>query len=1164
LHATGVTEGCDLGAPGRDETSFDPRTAMPHFVTDEEARLFEEGQDAFAHRDYAEVLARCLTVAPSPFVMGLFGAWGCGKSSIIRALPEQLGQDTAFACFDVWKYEGESLRRCFIKTIAHDFEAGGVLRKSYKPTRRLADLDVDEQTAKERGIGLSVWSAVRFIVVAGASLVLLAGAYWIVHRLGWASKNLSGPSLGSVAVSLLLVWLSFALAQMLGFVHVATTTMTRRRIEEPDRFAEKFEELLAAVNCKRVVIAIDNLDRCSPDRVAEVLSTIKTYLQPAAAQVGRSGSKSRTVVAEALSTIGTFLRPTAGQAGGSESKSESVVFVIAADREAIRAHLVENEGEGDDTGAGVDEYLRKFFNAVITIRDPVEDDIREYANSILAGFPYFVILSGEERALLVHIVCAALRHNPRRIKQFANNLGVRWELLRHGAKQHHLPARVADDHHAVLLLAKLAVIEEAWPDEFKRLRANPRQLDASSREAVREPNSEPADYFSFLRNSERVTSEDVHALMTLYQSDEELALPRFGEYRSALVFGDSRTLEDVLADVSDDQLRAFADRLPVMMREEVQKRHDVQAALNILSGTLHSDRLMGHQAITRDVLVLCSDTPWICNVLTNIDAGVLFASLHLLDESRRERILLPFAQLDGLVSRGVPVLEGACEAFSALPGSLPGEVLRRLRQYIVQPQVVDNIAACSALVERYPDLASEACDRKAAELLEASFAAPSPLLRYHVARFGAGEEEAFQDRVLELSVQSEQFREGEEQELGDWLESVHEAIPAMRAITADPAARFLTALQTRLSAMTRPQQVLAMAIVGGLAERFPSLGETELFTKELFAEVDGGLAYVGSGQIPASLVHHLVARMSEVANAASMEEATRAGHALITLPEGRVPFVQAVSARVRADRFGDAWMLLDGHLPPASTDASGSGDSPPGQLSREDLETVIGTLLERMSQVGAESLKGAIEFAAHLLAFFEGDQIDTLANRLMAGISSADLEKVRVALDGAATLEDEAAFQPSAVVIARHALGFLLPADALDDCRMLCLQHAGRERRHLQEEELDGLAKQVGKWLASGPAYRFELLQEVRLFAVDPAERRLVIVRGVLAAEAGEPNEALERRTDLLVAAREVVGRRPSRAKALVDERVTELAHSDRDEDQAVARLVLDRADALT
>jgi hypothetical protein len=199
-----------------------------------------------------------------------------------------------------------------------------------------------------------------------------------------------------------------------------------------------------------------------------------------------------------------------------------------------------------------------------------------------------------------------------------------------------------------------------------------------------------------------------------------------------------------------------------------------------------------------------------------------------------------------------------------------------------------------------------------------------------------------------------------------------------------------------------------------------------------------------------------------------------------------------------------------------------------------------------------------------LLAFFREDQIQTLSNRLTAGISNVDTGKVQAAFDVAISPEDGAAFEASRGPIVRHALGFLLQAESLDERQMMCLTYVGHERRYLEEEELDGLAEGFGKWLASRLERRFELLQEIRLFSRDPIERKLVIVRGVLVVEAGEPSQCLERRVDLLRAAQELAGRRISRARTLVVERLADLERGESVEDQAVARLVLEQAGALT
>jgi ABC-type microcin C transport system duplicated ATPase subunit YejF len=55
-------------------------------------------------------VADILLNAGAPFTLGLFGEWGSGKTSIIRAVGKAVEQKGC-AAFDVWKYEGTALRR---------------------------------------------------------------------------------------------------------------------------------------------------------------------------------------------------------------------------------------------------------------------------------------------------------------------------------------------------------------------------------------------------------------------------------------------------------------------------------------------------------------------------------------------------------------------------------------------------------------------------------------------------------------------------------------------------------------------------------------------------------------------------------------------------------------------------------------------------------------------------------------------------------------------------------------------------------------------------------------------------------------------------------------------------------------------------------------------
>jgi predicted KAP-like P-loop ATPase len=81
--------------------------------------------DAFAHADVAKVLVGAIQEAPSPFTIGLFGGWGTGKSTVLESVAARLAavESTAYVAFDVWKYEGDSLRRQFIREVARQLKA---------------------------------------------------------------------------------------------------------------------------------------------------------------------------------------------------------------------------------------------------------------------------------------------------------------------------------------------------------------------------------------------------------------------------------------------------------------------------------------------------------------------------------------------------------------------------------------------------------------------------------------------------------------------------------------------------------------------------------------------------------------------------------------------------------------------------------------------------------------------------------------------------------------------------------------------------------------------------------------------------------------------------------------------------------------------------------
>src|SRR5579862_6252297 len=97
------------------------------FLRDDPLSDLNSSEDAFGHKEYSEALADAVVEAKSGFTLGVFGDWGIGKTTIAKdnlrlLLQQRLGRKkVAFAYFDVWKYEGDSLQRQFIRDVGRQF-----------------------------------------------------------------------------------------------------------------------------------------------------------------------------------------------------------------------------------------------------------------------------------------------------------------------------------------------------------------------------------------------------------------------------------------------------------------------------------------------------------------------------------------------------------------------------------------------------------------------------------------------------------------------------------------------------------------------------------------------------------------------------------------------------------------------------------------------------------------------------------------------------------------------------------------------------------------------------------------------------------------------------------------------------------------------------------
>ncbi len=533
----------------------------------------ETEADAFGHEDYAKALAALLRDVQAPFTVGLFGPWGQGKSTVLERLRHHVPKDVVVTTFDAWRHEGHALRRHFLKALGEDLMEAGRLPSDYM-RRRLRLLDADAATARPT-VAFSLGRLVRALLPAAAVAACVLAVVALAKQEAFQETLRTTPwaVLGSVIAlgGFLITFMSQLLAD-------AQETTTLKRLDEPDRFTDEFESMLAAVEARRVLVVVDNLDRCSPGRALETLSTVKTYLEPAVRE------------AHAQKSPWPWKKDRA---------PTDAVFLVAVDDAALRRHLLAKEmtdsaltsGKGADSrdepspdfgrrqaDAYVTEYLRKFFGLTVTVHDLLDDDMRAYTRErlapVLAYWSNSPALSDEDAGRAADLITFALGRNPRRIKQFINSFSARLQLIvERETGTSDRPARLhpAISHHVhtVLLLALMA---ERWPEQYSLLKEGPRELNKwfswaewqSNLNSVVErmhdagdnPNEEDfrvlerddwPKFSEFLRRSDRPNNDvNLRPFFTLKQTELEVRLPEIEQLQAAMLGARWQEADDIV------------------------------------------------------------------------------------------------------------------------------------------------------------------------------------------------------------------------------------------------------------------------------------------------------------------------------------------------------------------------------------------------------------------------------------------------------------------------------------------------------------------------------------------------------------------------------------------------------------------------------------------
>ncbi|HLL47040.1 MAG TPA: P-loop NTPase fold protein [Longimicrobiaceae bacterium] len=375
-----------------------------------DAPVRDPDDDLLGTAPYARTLAEFIYTIEPPFTVGIYGEWGSGKTSFVNFVEHFLRQAppgvpaARFVSFSAWPYRtADELWRALILAIARKLllgdgeasPAGGDGGGPSAPARRSGFLEFLSRDAlvlraapPETGPRAEYARLVARLDAMHGGVGKGSPPQVDPEQLGLTLANAAMAALSSMSP------LAAAARKVLGMpsgVDMAKliprerNEATRDRIESMEEFRSAFRDLFDSTlkRDERVVVFIDDLDRCMPDAALDLLEAVKNFL---------------------------------GEV--------RCVFIVAADEQLIGQGLRLRyrdlvATEGSSAAEAFAQKGQEYFEKIIQLAIHVPQRTSEQThNFIAAQFPQWLPATD--------VIQAAVGTNPRRLKQYCSWLQYRW------------------------------------------------------------------------------------------------------------------------------------------------------------------------------------------------------------------------------------------------------------------------------------------------------------------------------------------------------------------------------------------------------------------------------------------------------------------------------------------------------------------------------------------------------------------------------------------------------------------------------------------------------------------------------------------------------------------------------------------------------------------
>jgi uncharacterized protein YjbI with pentapeptide repeats len=323
--------------------------------------ITDEPSSASDFQKYATQLSKIVVNSTPRFTVGIYGGWGTGKTTLMEmiknTLDEKYSKDVETVWFDSWRYEREEY-------------------SAMVPLLRTITLSLDDRLERMKNSDTN-----------GRKEQVLTKLRATFTKIGSAVIRNTTANIGLKTGGIFEAGLTFPIGNIIDdYKSEGYFISGQKRVYFHKHISEHLNEVLHKIRYDdkdklvydfRLVIFVDDLDRCTPDRALELLESVKTFFD-----------------------------------------IEGIIYVIGMDPKTIDPIIKSKYGQDNDKIDGMD-YLQKIVQVPFQIplwnASQLGNTIRDMIEK--TGIPDTEI---DKILKNVKLITGAAQLNPRDVKRFVN------------------------------------------------------------------------------------------------------------------------------------------------------------------------------------------------------------------------------------------------------------------------------------------------------------------------------------------------------------------------------------------------------------------------------------------------------------------------------------------------------------------------------------------------------------------------------------------------------------------------------------------------------------------------------------------------------------------------------------------------------------------------